>query len=125
MYNPEEVGDLLEKLEDLERAVALLDAAKDRERAKREAVEKRIAKDRKYHDFLEGAYSGISHLSVTSDEWHKANDTMSKKMFGMEWEEVKAFVVAMFDLEQKDLTPADLKKQVRDWNERHQWHDQV
>jgi hypothetical protein len=57
---------------------------------------------------LEGAYSGISHLLITSDEWHKQNDTMLNKMFGMEWNEVKAFVIAMFDLEQKDLIPADL-----------------
>jgi len=70
-YDPGEVDELLEKISDLESAVAILNAQKDREYAKRVATEKRISKDKQCREFLEGAHTGITRLSITSDVWHK------------------------------------------------------
>lgn len=69
-----------------------------------------MAKDQKYREFINGAHTGITRLSITSNKWHEDNDTMSKKMFGMEWKPLKAFVLAMFGLKHKELTPDDQDK---------------
>jgi hypothetical protein len=61
-----------------------------------------ISKNKDLKVSLEGDPTGISRLSITSDDWHEKNPKMSTKMWGFRWKHVKSFVCAMFGLKHKD-----------------------